>query len=426
MLITQKMPVMLANPSERCFGLKLEYDSDTMATEKVDSYWELGMRESGSPMNRPKVLIVDDVEENLILLAFALKAFDVDIVKAHDGFEAETLCAEHEFLLIVLDVHMPGRTGIEAAGAIRTETRNGLTPIIFLTADATASEIPRSAYSIGAVDVMYKPLEAARLRAKVQVFLDLYLERMKVVGLMARLESSQAQLIAQEKYQAVSSLIGSMSHNFNNQLCIAEGYATALLEDADAATSGPLVKIVAAIAGCTELLEKMQSFAGVNQVATNELATADRLILDFVKALDVVTPASTVLSTDIGVGVNEFAVAPQVLRKIFLSIAQFLAEQLGSSAALAAVDVFGLSADGALLVNIRCRGVTIQPMVQAAGMDFFSSNDVVAQQQGIGLAAAKNMTQELGGLFTLDGQPESFEIHLRIPWVSLNPESSSA
>jgi len=82
-------------------------------------------------MNRPKVLIVDDVEENLILLAFALKAFDVDVVKAHDGFEAETLCTEHEFLLIILDVHMPGRTGIEAAGVIRAETRNGMTPIIF-------------------------------------------------------------------------------------------------------------------------------------------------------------------------------------------------------------------------------------------------------------------------------------------------------
>ena len=377
-------------------------------------------------MNRPKVLIVDDVEENLILLAFALKAFDVDIVKAHNGFEAETLCTEHEFLLIVLDVHMPGRTGIEAAEAIRAETRNGLTPIIFLTADTTASEIPRSAYSIGAVDVMYKPLEAARLRAKVQVFLDLYLERMKVVELMARLEASQAQLIAQEKYQAVSSLIGSMSHNFNNQLCIAEGHATALLEDCDAASSGSLVKIVSAIGACTELLEKMQSFTGMNQETTSELETADRLIMDFVKALGVVMPAGTELSRDISVGVNELKIAPHVLRKIFLSIAQFMAEQLGSSAASPAVDVFGLSADGALLVNVRCQGVTIEPMVQAAVMDFFSSNDVVAQQQGIGLAAAKTMTQELGGLFTLDGQPESFEIHLRIPWVSLNPESRSA
>ena len=377
-------------------------------------------------MNRPKVLIVDDVEENLILLAFALKAFDVDIVKAHNGFEAETLCTEHEFLLIVLDVHMPGRTGIEAAEAIRAETRNGLTPIIFLTADTTASEIPRSAYSIGAVDVMYKPLEAARLRAKVQVFLDLYLERMKVVELMARLEASQAQLIAQEKYQAVSSLIGSMSHNFNNQLCIAEGHATALLEDCDAASSGSLVKIVSAIGACTELLEKMQSFTGMNQETTSELETADRLIMDFVKALGVVMPAGTELSRDISVGVNELKIAPQVLRKIFLSIAQFMAEQLGSSAASPAVDVFGLSADGALLVNVRCQGVTIEPMVQAAVMDFFSSNDVVAQQQGIGLAAAKTMTQELGGLFTLDGRPEFFEIHLRLPWVSLKPESLSA
>jgi hypothetical protein len=41
-------------------------------------------------------------------------------------------------------------------------------------------------------------------------------------------------------------------------------------------------------------------------------------------------------------------------------------------------------------------------MVQAAVMDFLSSNAVVAQQQGIGLAAAKNMTQEEDGLFTLD------------------------
>jgi len=373
-------------------------------------------------MKRPKVLIVDDVEENLILLAFALKAFDVDIVKAHDGFEAETLCTEHEFLLIVLDVHMPGRTGIEAAEAIRTETRNGLTPIIFLTADTTASEIPRSAYSIGAVDVMYKPLEAARLRAKVQVFLDLYLERMKVEALMESLKTSQAQLIAQEKYQAVSSLIGSMSHNFNNQLCIAEGYATALLEEADASKRGQLVKIVNAIGACTELLEKMQSFTGVNQVTTSELETADCLILDFVKALEVVVPTGTELLTDIGAGVNELEVAPQVIRKILLSIAQFLAEQLASNATHSRVDVFGLAADGALVVNIRCRGVTIEPAVQAAVTDFFGSNDVVAQQQSIGVAAAKTMTQDLGGMLTLEAAPGSFEVHLRIPLAALKSE----
>lgn len=372
-------------------------------------------------MNPPKILIVDDVEENLILLAFALKAFQVDIVKAYNGFEAETLCTEHEFLLIVLDVHMPGRTGIEAAEAIRAKTRNALTPIIFLTADNTASEIPRSAYSIGAVDVMFKPLEAARLRAKVQVFLDLYLERMKVVGLMERLEASQTQLIAQEKYQAVSSLIGSMSHNFNNQLCIAEGYATVLLEDADAAMSGPLTKIVAAIGACTELMEKMQSFTGVNQLPTSALEAADCLILDFVKALERVMPAGTELASDIGVGLNEIEVAPQGLRKIFLWIAQFLSEQLGSSAMPPVVDVHARSADGALLVNVRSSGVTIDPMVQAAVVDFFSSNDVVAQQQSIGLAAAKTLIQDLGGRLTLDSGADTFQVELRILLTALKP-----
>ena len=55
-------------------------------------------------------------------------------------------------------------------------------------------------------------------------------------------------------------------------------------------------------------------------------------------------------------------------------------------------------------------------------MDFFSSYDVMAQQQSIGLAAAKTMTQDLGGLLTLEAAPDSFEVHLRIPLAALKSE----
>ncbi len=97
-------------------------------------------------MTDAKILIVDDMQENLILLDFALRPFEATVVKARSGFEAEAACLEDEFVLVIMDVHMPERDGIETADIIRKSELNALTPIIFLTADTTEAELPRSAY----------------------------------------------------------------------------------------------------------------------------------------------------------------------------------------------------------------------------------------------------------------------------------------
>ena len=371
-------------------------------------------------MNRPKVLIVDDVEENLILLTFALKPFDVDVVRATNGLEAEDACSRDEFVLIILDVHMPGRNGIESAEVIRSETQNLRTPIIFLTADTTASDLPRSAYQTGAVDVMYKPLEAARLRAKVQVFLDLYLERAKVVDLMENLEASQAELVVQEKYQAVASLIGSLSHQFNNQLCIAEGHASALMEVSDAAHTASLSKITSAISTCTDLLDTMQTFVGINQFDDSDVLGASEILRDFSKALEAIVGGDAQVQVEIDPRLSELALRVQPLKKILLSVAQFVRGEVKSEVReTLGIEIHAVSTTTDLVVNLRCRGLMLDAAVAAVVDDFFGSDNVLAQQQGLGLAAAKSMAQELSGTLSLDSEGGVLEIKMQFPFARI-------
>jgi CheY-like chemotaxis protein len=362
-------------------------------------------------MSLPKVLIVDDVEENLILLAFALKAFDLELVKARDGFEAEQRCREESFLLIIMDVHMPGRSGLLAAQTIREETPNKLTPIIFLTADTVANELPRSAYSVGAVDVMYKPLEATRLRSKVQVFLDLYLERMKVIELMEKVAQSQTQLVAQEKAQAVGFLVGSLSHHFNNQLCVAEGHASVLMEQADIEQQESLEKIMTAIDACTKLLDTMQSFTGINNRAEEvdkEQVSVLSMLTDFKGALQAILPDDAQLTLEIAEDAAQRGLLKEAARSIVLPVAQFCAEQVASRESACVVRIVAaLEAKACLQVQIQVQGegIILTEDIINAVQDVFGSEDVLVRQQSLGLAAAKNVAEEHSGRLDTRYQP---------------------
>lgn len=374
-------------------------------------------------MSLPKVLIVDDVEENLILLAFALKAFDLELVKARDGFEAEQRCREESFLLIIMDVHMPGRSGLLAAQTIREETPNNLTPIIFLTADTVANELPRSAYSVGAVDVMYKPLEAARLRSKVQVFLDLYLERMKVIELMDKVAQSQTQLVAQEKAEAVGFLVGSLSHHFNNQLCVAEGHASVLMEQADIEQQKSLEKIMTAIDACTKLLDTMQSFTGINnrtEEVDKEQVSVLSMLTDFKGALQAILPDDAQLTLEIAEDAAQQGLLKEAARSILLPVAQFCAEQVASQESACVVRIVAaLEAKACLQVQIQVQGegIILTEDIINAVQDVFGSEDVLVRQQSLGLAAAKNVAEERSGRLDITRQSEGFDINMAWPML---------
>jgi len=127
-----------------------------------------------------RILIVDDDERNAFAAVQALEGLGYELVVANSGEAALRLLLTEEFAVILLDLHMPGMDGYETAQLIRSRKRTSRTPIVFLTAIFRDEAHVFQAYSAGAVDVVFKPVDPFILKSKVQVLVDLYLRTEEV------------------------------------------------------------------------------------------------------------------------------------------------------------------------------------------------------------------------------------------------------
>ncbi|MGQ0504344.1 MAG: hybrid sensor histidine kinase/response regulator [Myxococcaceae bacterium] len=127
-----------------------------------------------------EVLIVDDHLSNLIALEAVLEPLGQKTVRASSGEQALKLLLSREFACILLDVQMPGLDGFETARLIRQRERSRHVPILFLTAISREDCHIVRGYASGAVDYLVKPYDPELLRAKVQVFVELFLREEKV------------------------------------------------------------------------------------------------------------------------------------------------------------------------------------------------------------------------------------------------------
>jgi len=124
---------------------------------------------------RVKILIVDDKENNLLSMESILWHDGYKIIRANSGKEAlKILLKDFDFTLILMDVEMPDLNGFETASMIYEREKLKHIPIIFITAHSYGDENLFKGYRAGAVDYIYKPIQADLLRAKVMVFADLY------------------------------------------------------------------------------------------------------------------------------------------------------------------------------------------------------------------------------------------------------------
>ena len=123
---------------------------------------------------RAKILLVDDRPENLLALEAILGSLNQELVRAGSGEEALRALLKADFALILLDAQMPGMDGFETAARIKRRTRTKDIPIIFLTAVDRDTNSSYRGYAAGGADYISKPFDPWILRAKVQVFVDLW------------------------------------------------------------------------------------------------------------------------------------------------------------------------------------------------------------------------------------------------------------
>lgn len=165
-----------------------------------------GAAENAAPV---KILLVDDVEQNIIALEALLGRPGIEPLRASSGSEALELLLEHEVALALIDVQMPEMDGFELAEFMRGSPRTRQVPIIFLTAtDRNALRTFRG-YEAGAVDFLYKPFDPHILRSKVEVFVQLQQQKAQ---LAEQLEAMRQLVRINEMFVAV------LGHDLRNPL----------------------------------------------------------------------------------------------------------------------------------------------------------------------------------------------------------------
>ena len=138
-----------------------------------------------------KVLIVDDLPENLRALEAVIRDEQRIVFQASSGDEALSLMLEHEFALAILDVQMPGMDGFELAELMRATSRTRNIPIVFVSAAGRELNYAFKGYEQGAVDFLHKPIDPDAMRSKVQVFVTLDQQRREMRRQMQALERIQ-------------------------------------------------------------------------------------------------------------------------------------------------------------------------------------------------------------------------------------------
>jgi PAS domain S-box-containing protein len=153
-------------------------------------------------MTDAKILIVDDEPRNLDVLEAMLEPTGCTLVRANSSDAALLALLHNDFAAMVLDIRMPGMSGIELATLIKQRRRTQDVPILFLTAHLVDDEDVLRGYGVGAVDYLSKPIKPDILRSKIAVFIELHRKTQALAKLNAELETEVAERVrAQEALQ---------------------------------------------------------------------------------------------------------------------------------------------------------------------------------------------------------------------------------
>ncbi|GGQ76048.1 MULTISPECIES: response regulator [Streptomyces] len=223
-------------------------------------------------VQKAKILLVDDRPENLLALEAILSALDQTLVRASSGEEALKALLTDDFAVILLDVQMPGMDGFETAAHIKRRERTRDIPIIFLTAINHGPHHTFRGYAAGAVDYISKPFDPWVLRAKVSVFVELYMKncQLREQAALLRLQLEGGGKSAGVETKEPAGLLAELSA----RLAAVEEQAEALSkqlgdESTDAAAVATAAHLERKLTGLRRALDALEPGSSGGQAAVN-------------------------------------------------------------------------------------------------------------------------------------------------------------
>jgi diguanylate cyclase (GGDEF)-like protein/PAS domain S-box-containing protein len=199
--------------------------------------------DAARPVDKTKVLLVDDLPANLLSYEVLLDEFDATLLRASSGNEALHMLLQHQVALVLLDVQMPGMDGFEVAELMQKSKRTQGIPIIFVTAIGHDNRHVIKGYQNGAVDFLFKPIDPVVLKSKVRVFLEMDRKNREIERGIRALQASLRELHSLKEHNELLLLsVGEGILSLNTDGCIqyANPTAVALLDGGGPLLGSPL------------------------------------------------------------------------------------------------------------------------------------------------------------------------------------------
>ncbi|WP_442589582.1 hybrid sensor histidine kinase/response regulator [Pedobacter sp. AW31-3R] len=372
------------------------------------------------------ILIVDDTPENLISLKKVLERHNFEVDTASSGEEALKKVLKNAYVLIILDVQMPGMDGFEVAEAIAGYSKAKETAIIFLSAVNTELNFITKGYSSGGLDYITKPVDMNILLLKVQTFYRIYEQSRKLIEIQnTLLEEIEIRKKAERKKDEFISIA---SHELKTPLTSVKGYVQLLERSIDKGDT-PTVKkhLQKAQVQLDKLNDLIADLLDISKIESGKLKFNKKhfdlnVLLDgIVEIIHQSNPEFTILKR---------GTVPQLIyadeMRIEQVIVNFLTNAIKYAPGTTEVHI-DVSVEGEeLKVAVRDFGIGIEKAQQESVFDkFYRVEETAIHFQGLGIGlyiSAEIIRRHQGTVGVNSALGEGSEFYFKIPLNSFSEE----
>jgi two-component system sensor histidine kinase/response regulator len=368
------------------------------------------------------ILIVDDTPENLISLKKVLELNNFEVDTAASGEEALKKVLKNTYVLIILDVQMPGMDGFEVAEAISGYSRAKDTAIIFLSAVNTESKFITKGYSSGGLDYITKPVDMSILLLKVKTFYRIYEQSQKLIEIQkALLEEIEFRKKAENKKDEFISIA---SHELKTPLTSVKGYIQLLQRSVE---KGDLITVKKHLQKAQVQLNKLNELIAelldISKIESGKLKfnKKDFLIDDLlISVIEVIKQSNPEIDI-----IKEGSCSREVFAdelRIEQVIINFLTNAIKYSPGTNEIKIIVKVVNDKLYVGVRDYGIGIASDQQKLVFDKFFRVEETAihfQGLGIGLFISAEIIRRHGGEIGVKSAPEAgSEFYFIIPFIT--------
>jgi signal transduction histidine kinase len=377
--------------------------------------------EAPGAMDRPLVLVADDEPDMRRFLDSELRG-DFRLQEATDGLQALEAAVRLRPDVILLDMMMPEKDGLEVCRELRQreETRN--IPIIMLTARVD-EETKLAALSHGANDFLLKPFSTTELYVRVrnlvaahQLQKRLARQNVLLTDALQQLKDMQSQLVQVEKLTSLGRLSAGIIHEINNPLNFVatglyalRGKQKLLSTDQQDEYREILDDIEEGITRVRNIVSDLRTFTFPNAAPTDEVYLAETVEAAFrflSHECDERVRVIRDVPTTLVVNANR-----NKLVQVLVNLLQNALDALKTKSEVSGIreiEVRGEEMPGEVWLRLRDNGMGIEPAILDRIFDPFFTTKEVGQGMGLGLSISYRIVKDAGGRIEVRSDPGKF------------------